>query len=351
MSHRMELGRVTARARDVPAALSTLHERLGELAVQATRFDARSFEARERDVRATAIERCTELATQTRELFEAVLRACSTVQSASEAEAVPSGDVQPGAVVEQPSRGEMLETVTVLARMDIERVLERALGAAQPGADNLVFVGSSLLRKTCRGLSAVDRELAALLLSEPRFPVQSSAASALRVRKAYAWFRRGVDFHNEPNPTEIVKVIRGLGTRIATLVGKAEYAELRPDDRILFARLQQRVLQWLGQPTPTYEEGRRLWDDYRAMVDMLRQVNLRAELIAHDAKLASELLSELVTLNDAQRPGARFFERLAALEGLDEELDRQLAERSTASIEVIVRVLERAVATARGRGV
>src|SRR5690606_10649778 len=101
---------------------------------------------------------------------ESVLRVCATDQPASEPRVSMLGEAPSSG---EPS-GHMLETVTALARMDIVRVIERALGAAQPGADNLVFVGSSLLRKTCRGLSAVDRELAALLCAEPRFPVQAA---------------------------------------------------------------------------------------------------------------------------------------------------------------------------------
>src|SRR5690606_22005767 len=69
---------------DVRAMLLAIHELLGELAVEATRFDARSFEACESDVRTTAIERCTQLASRTQELCESVLRVCATDQPASE---------------------------------------------------------------------------------------------------------------------------------------------------------------------------------------------------------------------------------------------------------------------------
>lgn len=329
----------TATARRLDAALPQVHDALLQLSNRVAAFDVRSLEAT--DKQALALATCSTLAEAAvqllAELVELLADDASTDADTSEARAAAS-DV------------ERLEQVTYLARMEIERVLLRLSSGGVVAPDFWVHQGCSLYRKVWRGLCVVEEAVARALGAKSELEHAGSRATSLRVRRIYAWFRRSIHTDTEVRKDNVVRSLRTVGTRIATLIGKDEYGELRPDDRVLFLRLQRRILVWLASERPTFEEGRRIWEDCRAMADILRQVNLRADLIAHDAALARALSRELEARAVTGPVAAELFDRLLPLEGLDDELDTYLASRQPPPRAIVERVLSRADAAARSRG-
>ena len=91
---------------------------------------------------------------------------------------------------------------------------------------------------------------------------------------------------------------------------------------IQLGELQERILEWL-RPEQRSDEiaGARLWSDVVAFVEMLRQVNRRQELLAHDAHLVAQLVGLLEAAQGSQVPSLPGLQRL---EGLDEALDAAL---------------------------
>lgn len=339
---------MNAEGKTVNASFATTHQTLVDLSHDIVRFDVRSLEVEQS--RGEGLRACVVLAERALAAFEGLVDGDGPAQPPSAR--VP---VSARAAEDAPASGALdgydaLCQVTYLARMEITRVLERISATPNTTTDNLVLHGASLYRKVWRGVGVVEDALARLLGAEPRADVVSNLTSSLRVRKVYAWFRRSIDVDSQPRKETIQKALRKVGTRIAALIGKEEYRDLRPDDRVLFSRLQRRILEWLALEFPSYDEGRRLWEDCRAMGDILRQVNLRADLIAHDARLARSLLEELTVFGETERIGPQLFLRLAPLEGLDDELDGAFAQQSPPLRATVDRVLRRADSVAKSRG-
>lgn len=91
--------------------------------------------------------------------------------------------------------------------------------------------------------------------------------------------------------------LRRAGTRIAMLTGSEIYNQLREDDRFRIRELQERILDWLRDGDEHDARGGvlavQLWQDFALFVEMLRQVNLREELIEHDRKVMRAAAEEL----------------------------------------------------------
>lgn len=336
---------------DLLSVLSSTHRQFGDLFQLGAGFDLRLLESSDGRVRAQALGELVSLAKRVVALFDVLSDANElglgegTTRLNLEQPAVSQG------TSEQPVIFDDWGQVVHVARMEVTRVLERLSSAPSTSEDQVVFQGASLFRKVWRGIGIVDDALARALGATPRTASWGGPESSLRVRKLHAWFRRDLDVESAPRRESVQRMLRRFGTRIALLRGKAGYAELRPDDRVLFTRLQDRILDWLAQQSPSFEEGRRLWEDARAMLDILRQVNLRADLIAHDASLVRSLAGELATFRESEAVGEDFFRRLAPLEGLDEELDKSFAREQVPDRRIVERVFARADLAARSRGI
>lgn len=341
---------MTEGTRDSSAALATAQQRLADLSHVVARFDTRSLELSR--TQSAALEECVAFAHEAVRALDDVLAATGgNVAPESRPDLPASVRGRDAQTVEGSSQALVaLVQVSCVARMEITRVLER-LSPPPVSADHVVHQGASLYRKVWRGVGVVEEAIARVRQTESQAAAVSSLTTSLRTRKVYAWFRRSLDVDAQPSKDSIQKAIRKIGTRIAALIGKDEYRELRPDDRILFSRLQARILQWLAQPQASFEEGRRLWEDCRAMGDILRQVNLRADLIEHDARLARTLLVGPRGVGETSHVSEDVLARLASLEGLDDELDVCFARREVPTRATVERVLTRADLAARSRGV
>ncbi len=325
-------------------ALAAVHAELVLLSKQVAAFELRSLECQQPEELERALTACVRIAEASIRVFEEVARLAPELGE-SEQDVDGATEGEPATCIEP------LRQVASLARMEVQRVLQRVSARATMAPDYLVHHGSSLHRKVARGVYVVEQTVARARNSASQVELGSGPAASLRVRKIYAWFRRSIDTGTQLRRDNVQKVLRTIGTRIATLIGKDEYGELRPDDRVLFMKMQKRILTWLATQPPTFEEGRRLFEDCRAMADILRQVNLRSDLIAHDAALARAVAVEVAKLGDVDEVNGSLYERLLPLEGLDDELDAYFARRERPPANTVKRVLSRADAAARSRGV
>jgi hypothetical protein len=205
----------------------------------------------------------------------------------------------------------------VAASERARRKLRRALGFV------LAAVGNSRSAPP----SARDRRTASHL---------AEVDSALAVRRLYANFRRRLRRADEETPEAVLSALRYAAGAIAILISSPEYDDVRASDRALLQHLRERILAW-GKREQSLEVGLHLLDDLWTSADLLRDINRRQELRAHDRALIEELLAEVPW--DA----AAWFERLAALVGLDDGLDALLgrAQASEPLVPLVPSVLER----------
>lgn len=147
----------------------------------------------------------------------------------------------------------------------------------------------------------------------------SDLASGLAVRRLYAQFRRALRRAEDASPEAVLVAIRYAGGALATLVTQPDYADVRASDRGILRGLRERALRWARQDRGV-ATGLQLLDDVWTSGDLLRGINRRQELRAHDAAVIA-----------ACRPGPAddldaWLTRLDALGGLDDVLDERLSQ-------------------------
>lgn len=147
--------------------------------------------------------------------------------------------------------------------------------------------------------------------------------AAVAVRHMYTKFREALpDCPDDPDPAMVARLLRRAATALAMLCGDEDFDEVRLHDRLLLRDLQTRTLCW-GR-APQAQAGARLYADIRSAADLLRAINLRQELRAHDVALVEELRR----LFAGGAPSSGDLELLAGrmreLRGLDDDLDALL---------------------------
>jgi len=143
--------------------------------------------------------------------------------------------------------------------------------------------------------------------------------AALEVRRLYAEFRRGLRRAAGEDSEAVLSALRYSAGALAVLVASTAYGQARASDRALLRRLRERMIGWSrsGRDVPL---GLQLLDDVWTCADLLRGVNGRQELRAHDTATIDALLAA----SDRSSPG--FAEQLLSLSGLDDELDVSIGE-------------------------
>lgn len=187
----------------------------------------------------------------------------------------------------------------------------------------------SALRAIKKCLYAVEPFLCKLENHAPLLPPR--LATSLAVRRHYQKLWTFALSFGEVDERSIRRALRGAGTRIAILVGNDVYNLLREDDRFRLRDLQTRILGWLSAEEDPMA-ALRIWQDFALFVEMLRQINLREELIEHDREVMQEALGRLNgaparvgrEAQEAQEGQPAGRELLLSLIGLDDELDRLL---------------------------
>lgn len=161
--------------------------------------------------------------------------------------------------------------------------------------------------------------------------------SSLEVRRQYHKLWSFAAATGTVEPSNVRTALRGAGTRIAILTGCEIYHLLREDDRFRIRELQERILRWLRESDESDEHAAvmavQLWQDFALFVEMLRQVNLREELLEHDRKVLRAAVEELRRNGEASvNSVCEMLNSPIGVVGVDDALDELLRRGPTASV-------------------
>jgi len=204
------------------------------------------------------------------------------------------------------------------------RRVRRLLADARLPSEHII-AAETARRKLCRGLRAVLAIARPRLASEPDSSEATAAhaldlAAALAVRRLYTSLRRSLRHPTEETPAAVLVALRYAAGGLATLFSAAEYTHVRASDRWLLRGLRERILAW-SKSDQSLEAGTELLADVWATAELLRNINRRQELRAHDAELLS-------ALSCGPDPGdeSAWMARFEPLLGFDDALDRLMEE-------------------------
>lgn len=187
-------------------------------------------------------------------------------------------------------------------------------------AKDIISDCGSALRAIRKSLYAIEPLLCEVEQTPRTLPPRLH--TSLLVRRQYHKLWSFAAAAGDVEPATARAALRGADTRIAMLTGNSVYHQLREDDRFRIRELQSRILEWLRDGDDELV-ATRLWQDFALFVEMLRQVNLREELIEHDRKLLRTSAAALQTLGE--HVVSEVCDSLSALRGLDDGLDAMLA--------------------------
>ncbi|MBL8944713.1 MAG: hypothetical protein JNK45_16250 [Myxococcales bacterium] len=196
---------------------------------------------------------------------------------------------------------------------ELGRVL-RELASARTRLGALV-AAETARRKLLRVFRAVLDAADDVAEPEPAWRREvSDLRSGLVVRRLYADFRRSLRRPDGEDTDAVLHCVRYAAGALATLVTAPAYAEARASDRALLRRLHGRALGW-ARSDRSVEGGLQLLDDVWTSADLLRDINRRQELRAHDATAIRAALR-----GPADAPTS-WRSVLDSLVGLDDQLD------------------------------
>jgi hypothetical protein len=236
----------------------------------------------------------------------------------------------------QPSR---IEDVCFMAGFELNRAL-RALAAATD-ADALLSASETGLRK-------LQRVLHAIMVAEQQRSndvppgverlkrrLASELQGALAVRQLYVTFRRSLRRPENETRDAVLTALRYAAGGLATLAASPHYHSMRVSDRALMRRMRDRLLDWAHAGKPT-KSGEQLLEDIFTCADLMRDINRRQELRAHDQTLMRELVG------DSARDRAEWLTKLDRLAGLDDQLDALTTQlRASADMGPVIDILVR----------
>lgn len=206
-----------------------------------------------------------------------------------------------------------LANVCFAGALELTRVL-REVDSAHEIADMLA-AAETARRKLLRAARAVLDAADDVVEDEPAWRHEGSdLRAALVVRRLYSGFRRSLRRAAGDDAEAVLNAIRYAAGALATLVTSPAYAEARLSDRALLRRLHGRTLEWAREDRGV-TSGRQLLDDVWTTADLLRGINQRQELQAHDVAASKVAVQGLGDAPDVWRAAVE------ALIGLDDELD------------------------------
>jgi hypothetical protein len=240
-----------------------------------------------------------------------------------------------------PDRVEELENLCFFVDGEWKRSIEglERLTESTPGWNCLVQVECARDRLV-RGLTAVEREYAAVAGSESRTGHLDLLRDALQVRRALTEFRWEVANLDARQAADLDQRLRGAGSALARLTEREEYTRLRAADRHLARDLLRRIEGWLGGGDPAGESGgaEGLWQDVVNFAALLWDINRRDELVEEDLAVIGDAVGELEAqaLRGPLPNGVT--DRLRTLFGRDDRLDELVAQQADAQ-EILDRLL------------
>lgn len=222
-----------------------------------------------------------------------------------------------------PELGAERVLAAAAALREHEQRLQRHSSAEDP-LRMLADCGAALHVLQC-SLQEAEPPLCRLENVSQRLP--SSLAVSLAVRKHYRSLWELHAKHQEPSERSARPVLRSLGTRLAILAGSDVVALLREDDQLSLRELQARVLDWLGAEREL-AAARVLWQRFGQLVEQLRLVSQRQELLEHDRRVMSAALAELRSHGEEALP--QVLVTLRPVLGCDDALDEVIASHPSA---------------------
>lgn len=232
------------------------------------------------------------------------------------------GELQDRVDAGGPSPWAGVADVCFAGRLELNQV-QRVLAAGRD-PDELAIAIEAAHRKLRRAIRAVLETATAAgapdILGGPHQGrhVFADLASALVVRRLYAGFRRELRRPDGDGAEAVLVALRYAAGAIATMTTAPDYGDVRAADRAILRNLHQRLVTWARGPRDA-ATGRHLLADVWTCADLLRGINKRQELRAHDAALIAALVSDPAPA----LPG--WWARLEALIGLDDQLDAAIA--------------------------
>lgn len=226
------------------------------------------------------------------------------------------------------SPGAVIGDLAFMAVAELRQHHNRLLGhRATQDAQEIISDCGCALRAIKKSLYALEPLLCAVEQRPRRLPPR--LGTSLQVRRQYhkLWSFAAATGHVDPSTARAA--LRGAGTRIAMLTGAEVYNQLREDDRFRIRELQARILEWLRDGDDEVI-ATRLWQDFALFVEMLRQVNLREELIEHDREVLREAVAALTARGEVAVP--EVCQMLAMVIGLDDALDALVSRAPRASV-------------------
>lgn len=208
--------------------------------------------------------------------------------------------------------------VCFAARGELRRAAH-SLGQAGANQDDRLATCEAAHRKLRRALGAVLTALGRA--ADFRFPalaeLDAELASAAAVRRMYAKFRRSLPACDPAEPASVRRALRYAAVSLAVMIGDGGFGEVRTQDRALLLQLQGRILHWARSGGI---DGVELYRDIVTAADLLRSINLRPELAAHDQTMLRAAATALAGC-DPDAALAAAAPALRALEGRDDALD------------------------------
>lgn len=220
--------------------------------------------------------------------------------------------------------------LSFVARLELLHHREQLMGLGMGEEPfHLLVAAAAGRRLVLKGVGVVEREVAlfAGLEAQGVASARQDLQSSLRVRAAYARFRRTLAALGSPQEGAVGAHLARAHLEVSRLVESPTFAELRLDDRLHLRRLAARLLEWLAAGGVDFIAGERLWSDLAAFGQLLAQVNLRVELLEHDRDAVAVCLR---VLQSATAPGPeeplpfRVWARLVSLYGRDDQVDALL---------------------------
>lgn len=226
--------------------------------------------------------------------------------------------------------------VAFMAQAELRHHQQRlGLHRAAADAQEMISECGSALRAIQKSLYAIEPWLCELEKIPCFLP--SHLATSLQVRRHYRKLWHFATVTGDVTAQTVRAALRGAGTRISILAGSEVYSLLREDDRFYIRELQLRILDWLRDGTD-HNAAIRIWQDFALFVEILRQVNLREELIVHDRDILFGAADELLARGEEAVPEVS--EALHSILGIDDALDEVIL--GSPSAKTLLRELRRA---------
>lgn len=201
--------------------------------------------------------------------------------------------------------------------------------SAREDREEVLTATAACLHKIRKAATAVDRVLAQVDGHDPALTTTIELESSLRTRKEYVHYRRAVMGSGPPSSERLLDRLCRAAIAFMRMQAKSMYCDLRLSDRLELQAMHERVSAWVEAPQHDLEEGRRLWQDCAGLAELLKQINLRSDLIDHDKQLMGRLVPLLAAM-DASRPlPDEIFDQAKRLLGRDDAVDSLILQVNT----------------------